>query len=767
MSEYQTIGKSIRSAGVVSKVTGRAKYATDLYRPGMLYGKILYSDRAHARILSIDTHNAESLQGVEAVITSAQAPSRYYGSYMKDRLVFAVDRVRHIGEPVAAVAAINRKVAIEAIRLIKVEYKDLPSIHTIDDAISPDAPIIHPNLAEYQAIYPYKRYGNVCMDAQLNLGDLEAGFAEADLIVEGNYDTSPIHHAALEPHACLAEVDDTGRITVFTGTQQISVLHTELALSLDLPMTDIKVVAVWLGGGFGGYLKTHLEQICSLLARETRRPVKLVLSREEEITTTHARSPYTIHMKVGVKQDGTITAKETDIIVDAGAYSNEVIGTATHAITVAQGPYHIPNCHARARVVITNNPDWGCMRGYGAYQIAFPTEIIMDEIAAKLGMDPVDLRLKNLCREGEPILSTQNLRAVTIRETMEAALKESRYREKKGHLGPNCGIGVANLIHVTGFLSSSAIVRVNEDATVTIITGVTEIGCGSHNILRQIVAEVLGIPVNDVSVVTADTDYAPHDTGSIASRTTYDSGNAVRLAAEEIREKLITTAASFIKCDQDEIAVEGGWVYQQNKPDNRLAFKDLVGISLYVSGGPLLGSGSWLATAGQFPNPVGEGYAQGPVGTFLFGTHVAEVEVDPETGKTQIINYTACHDVGKALNPTGVQGQIEGGTVQGIGGSLFEELQTSDGKIINASFVDYRVPTALDVPPINALYLEHPDTTGPFGAKGVGEPPIMAPAPAIANAIFDAIGVQVKKIPITPERLKRAISSKRDYLTES
>lgn len=767
MSEYQTIGKSIRSAGVVSKVTGRAKYATDLYRPGMLYGKILYSDRAHACILSIDTHNAESLQGVKAVITSAQAPSRYYGSYMKDRLVFAVDRVRHIGEPVAAVAAINRKVAIEAIRLIKVEYKDLPSIHTIDDAISPDAPIIHPNLAEYQAIYPYKRYGNVCMDAQLNLGDLEAGFAEADLIVEGNYDTSPIHHAALEPHACLAEVDDTGRITVFTGTQQISVLHTELALSLDLPMTDIKVVAVWLGGGFGGYLKTHLEQICSLLARETRRPVKLVLSREEEITTTHARSPYTIHMKVGVKQDGTITAKETDIIVDAGAYSNEVIGTATHAITVAQGPYHIPNCHARARVVITNNPDWGCMRGYGAYQIAFPTEIIMDEIAAKLGMDPVDLRLKNLCREGEPILSTQNLRAVTIRETMEAALKESRYREKKGHLGPNCGIGVANLIHVTGFLSSSAIVRVNEDATVTIITGVTEIGCGSHNILRQIVAEVLGIPVNDVSVVTADTDYAPHDTGSIASRTTYDSGNAVRLAAEEIREKLITTAASFIKCDQDEIAVEGGWVYQQNKPDNRLAFKDLVGISLYVSGGPLLGSGSWLATAGQFPNPVGEGYAQGPVGTFLFGTHVAEVEVDPETGKTQIINYTACHDVGKALNPTGVQGQIEGGTVQGIGGSLFEELQTSDGKIINASFVDYRVPTALDVPPINALYLEHPDTTGPFGAKGVGEPPIMAPAPAIANAIFDAIGVQVKKIPITPERLKRAISSKRDYLTES
>jgi carbon-monoxide dehydrogenase large subunit len=595
------------------------------------------------------------------------------------------------------------------------------------------------------------------------LGDVEAGFAEADLVVEEDYYTSPCHQAALEPHACLAEVDDMGRITVFTGTQQISVLHTELALSLNLPMTDVKVVAVWLGGGFGGRLKTHLEQICSLLARETRCPVKLVLSREEEFTTTHARSPYSIHMKVGVKLDGAITAKETDILVDAGAYADHVLGTATHAITVSQGPYHIPNCQARARVVVTNNPDWGCMRGYGAHQISFPTELIMDEIASKLGMDPVDFRIKNLCRDGEPILSTQNLRAVTIRETMESALMESRYREKKGQQKANCGIGVANLIHVTGFLSSSAMVRVNEDATVTIITGITEIGCGSHNVLRQIAAEVLGVPVDAVSVVAADTDFAPHDTGSIASRTTYDSGNAVRIAAEDVRNKLVGAAASFLKCNQEEIAVEGGWVFQLDKPDNRLAFNDLVGIALYVTGGPLLGSGSWLA-AGSFPHPVGDGYAQGQVGTFLFGTHVAEVEVDQDTGKTRVINYTACHDVGKALNPAGVEGQIEGGVVQGIGGSLFEELQVLEGEITNPSFVDYRLPTALDVPPIKAVYIEHPDPTGPFGAKGVGEPPIMPPAPAIANAIFDATGLQIKKIPITAERLKRAISTRQDQL---
>ena len=761
MSEYQTIGKSIQSAGAASKVSGRALYATDLSRPDMLYGKILYSDRPHARILNIDNRQAEALTGVKAVITSANAPGRHYGIYIKDRLIFAVDRVRHIGEPVAAVAATDQKVAAEAIRLIKVEYVDLPSVHTIEDAMAPDAHVIHPNLAEYQAIYPYKRSGNVCMDAQLSLGDVEAGFSEADQIIEGNYYTSPTHHVPLEPHACLAEVDFNGRITVYTGTQQLSVLHTELALALDLPMTDVKVVPVWLGGGFGGRLKTQLEPICSLLACQTRLPVKIVLNREEEFLTAHARAPFSIYMKVGVMQDGTIIAKETDVLVDAGAYTDHVIGTATHAITIAQGPYHIPNCHSRARVVVTNNPDWGCMRGYGAQQIAFATELIMDDIASKLGMDPVDLRLNNLCRDGEPILSTQNLRAVTIRETMEAALKESGYWEKKSKQEPNCGIGVANSIHVTGFLSSSAMVRVNEDATVSIITGVSEIGCGSHNILRQIVAEVLGVSVDRVSVVAADSDFAPYDTGSIASRTTYDSGNAARLAAEEVREKLVAAAAPFLNCDQGEIGVKGGWVFQQDKPDNRLAFKDIVGIALYVQGGPLLGSGSWLA-AGSFPNPVGEGYSQGPVGTFLFGTHVAEVEVDPETGKTRIINYTACHDVGKALNPAGVEGQIEGGVVQGIGGSLFEELLTSEGKITNSSLVDYRLPTVLDLPPIKAVYLEYPDPTGPFGAKGVGEPPIIPPAPAIANAIFDATGVQIKKIPITAERLQQAISTQTD-----
>jgi CO/xanthine dehydrogenase Mo-binding subunit len=665
LSDYHVVGRSVQRADAVAKAMGKVLYTTDLSRPGMLYGKILYSDRTHARILKIDTHLAEALPGVKAVITAAQAPDKLFGIYIRDRLIFATDRVRFIGEPVAAVAANSLRVASQAVRLIRVEYEDLPPLFSIDAALSPEAPILHPDLAGYEAVYPYTRYKNVCLDAQLRMGDLEHGFAEADHIIERVYHTAPAHQAAIEPHACLAEIDDNGRIVVSTGTQQISVLHTELAMALGLPMTDVRVVSVALGGGFGGRLKTHFEQICALLARAARQPVKLVLTREEVFATTPGRAPFTIRMKVGVKQDGTITAKDVDILVDAGAYSDHTPGTATHAITMAQGPYNIPNCRARARVVLTNNPDWGCMRGYGAPEVAFATESLMDSIAHELGLDPADLRLTNLCKEHDPIISTQELRCVTIRETMLAALKASGYREKKGHLVPGRGIGIANLIHITGFLSSSATVRVNEDATVTISTGISDIGTGAHTVLRQVAAEVLGVPFESVQIAAVDSDTAPYDTGSIASRTTYDSGNAVRLAAEEVRIKLAKVAAVTLECSPEEITVEGGQAFERLNPGRRIAFKELVSLALYATGGPLLGSGSWLA-AGPFPQPVGEGYGQGPAGTFLFGTHVAEVEVDVETGKTKILNYTACHDVGKAIYPAGVVGQIEGGAVQGV-----------------------------------------------------------------------------------------------------
>lgn len=756
MREFMTIGQSIPRRDGVPKVTGSALYCTDVARPGMLYGKILFSDRPHARLVRIDTRQARALPGVEAVLTNADAPRRLYGLYIRDKLIFARDLVRHVGEPVAAVAAISPRIAAQAVALIEVEYEDLPAALSVEAALESDAPLLHPQSADYQSVYPYRKQGNVCMDAQLSLGDVDQGFAQADQIMEGTYRIRPMHQASLEPHGCLAELDHNGRLTLWTGTQQLTVCHVEVAAALDVPMTSVRLIPLWLGGGFGGKLKSHLEPICALLARATGKPVKVVLTREEEFATTHPRAPYTIRIKSGVRADGTLLAKEVDILVDVGAYSDHAVGSAIHALTVAQGPYHIPNCRARTRAVYTNNPDWGCMRGYGAFEMAFATESHMDAVARKLGVDPAEFRLKNACREGESTLSTQRLRSVHIQDTMAVALEASCYSEKKGRLGPNRGIGVANLIHITGFLSSSASVRVNEDATVSILTGITDIGTGTHTVLCQIAAEVLGVPLDQVHIASLDSDSAPYDTGSIASRTTYDTGNAVRLAAEDLRAQLIQVAADTFKCPVADLAWQAGRAVLRDNPEASLSLADLTGIALYVRHGPLTGHCSWLATA-PFDPPVGEGYGQGPAGTFLFGTHVAEVEVDPETGTTRVLNYTACHDVGRALNPAGLEGQIEGGVVQGLGQALYEELVVEEGRIRNASFVDYHLPTALDAPPITTVYVEDPDPTGPFGGKGIGEPPIIPPPAAIANAILDATGVQVTEIPITPEKLYRAL----------
>jgi CO/xanthine dehydrogenase Mo-binding subunit len=443
-------------------------------------------------------------------------------------------------------------------------------------------------------------------------------------------------------------------------------------------------------------------------------------------------------------------------LVDAGAYTDHTVGTCIHAISYAQGPYHIPNCTARVRDVYTNNPDWGCMRGYGALQSLFATESQMDTIAAKLGLDPAELRLKNLCRDGEKKITGQRLHNVEIRKTMETALEASGYWEKKGKMGPNRGIGLANTILNSGLLFSSAFVRVNEDSTVTILTAITDHGTGNLTAFCQIVAEVLGIHVDRVRVAAQDSDTSPPDTGSIASRTIFDTGNALRLAAEDVRAQLVDVAATTLNCDEESIVMVDGKAYHRDRPTESLTFSDLVGISMYAGKGPVLGRGSFLAKAPfeRLPGPV---FGEHPAATYMFGTHVAEVEVDPDTGRTTVLNYTACHDVGQVINQQGIEGQVEGGVVQGIGYGLYEELAVKDGQIQNPSFVDYQIPTALDSPPIKSLFVEEPDLHGPFGAKGIGEPPFIPPMPAIANAICDAVGARVKEIPITPEKLWRAL----------
>jgi CO/xanthine dehydrogenase Mo-binding subunit len=526
-------------------------------------------------------------------------------------------------------------------------------------------------------------------------------------------------------------------------------------------MNQVRVIPLWLGGGFGGKVKSHLEPICALLARATDRPVRIVLTREEEFINAKARPPYRIRLKTGVKNDGTLVAREADILVDSGGYTDHALGTAAHALSCVQSTYRIPNLKARSRSVYTNNPDWGCMRGYGTIQALFAAEAQMDVIARALKMDPAELRLKNLLQDGDTWITGEKVRGVQVRATMEAALEASGYWEKKGRLPAHQGIGIANLVKSCGLLSSAASIKANEDGTLSVISAVQDIGTGSHTVLCQIAAETLGLPLERVRIAAGDSDSAPYDTGSIASRTTFDAGNAVRLAAEDLRHNLKRVAAKAFNCSLDEVLYEDGRAFCRGREDQGMHFEALVGASIYAFHGPVMGHGAWMG-APPFAEQPGEGYPEGPYPTYAYGTHVVEVEVDPDTGKIKILDLTACHDVGRVLLPAGIQGQVEGGVVQGIGYGLFEELLLEQGAVQNPNLVDYKIATALDVPRVKMSFIEIPDAKGPFGAKGIGEHPILGPAPALLNAVLDATGVAFHRIPLTVERMYFALQDRRD-----
>jgi len=756
--EYTIVGKSVRRIDSIAKVTGASKYSTDFYLKGMLHAKILFSDRPYARIVDIDASKALALPGVKAVVTGDDAPDNRYGVYLEDKIILAKGAVTYVGDRVAAVAAVSEAIAEQAVELIEVTYEDLEPLLDTDAALAPDAPELHPDLADYDAGFPYIRYGNVCMEAELARGDVDSAFAGSDVVVEQTYRTGAINQAPIEPHACVAGFDHRGRLTVWTATQQLSVCHAELASALGLSMGEVKVVALECGGGFGGKLKTNLEPLCALLAQNTGQSVRLALTREEEFIAANGRAPFTIRIKLGATRDGKLTASDIDIVADAGAYADHVIGTASHALSSSDGVYRFPSMKVRTRAVYTNNPDYGCMRGYGTIQVNFALEAHMNVLARALGIDPAELRLHNLLEDGDELISRSRVHDVHIRETMETALAQSGYWDKAGSMPPNQGIGIANMVKTVGLLSSAANIHLNEDGTAAITTAAVEIGTGTHTVLSQIAAEVLGIPLSEVSVAVPDSDSTAYDLGSIASRTVFDNGSAVRLAAENLRDKIAGCAAGALGCEVGEVSVSSGRAYVTSNPENGMTLREVAGTSIYGFGGPLVGVGSWNAYK-HHDEPVGGGFGEGIYPTFGFGTHVAEVEIDPDTGQVSVLDYTACHDVGKAINPMALEGQIEGAIAQGIGGSLWEEMLVADGRILNPNFVDYRLPTILDMPRVKVSTVEVPDALGPFGAKGIGEHPILGPGPAITNAVSDAAGVSINQIPITPERLATAIDA--------
>jgi CO/xanthine dehydrogenase Mo-binding subunit len=758
MAEYTYLGKSLQRDRYQDKLTGKSLYTADFRLPGMLWGKILHSPHAHARIISIDTSEAKRLPGVKTVVTYADTPGVKIGRWFQDRPVLAHEEVRYIGEPVAALAASDQETAEEAIEAIRVEYEELPAVFDAMSAIQPDSPLVH---SDRDAISPRayrgRGEGNIILEATVRHGDVEKGLAKSDFVYRDTYRTQAAHQGFIEPHAVFASVDENGKATMWSTTKAPFIVRRMTAKALRLPMSKIRVIAPALGGDFGGKGTAYIEPIDLLLTLKSGAPVKLVLSRHEELTSTFVRDAAFIDLAMGAAKDGSFIALKGRIVLDGGAYC-DLGGSIDSALNHLVGPYNIPNVELQGYRVYTNNLPRGNVRAPSAPHPAFAIESHIDGLTKKLGLDPVEIRLKNGVQSGDALSGGGAvLTSVGLKTTLRAAAdyleRERGVREKNKGWGVACGQWSLHKIETKGGPTSSAWVKINEDGTVVLITGATENGGGQQSVFAQIVAEILKVAPDAVTVIAADTDCTPYEQGTGGSRTTYRVGSSVRIAAEDAREKLFHLAAEKLGSSLSDLELHNGQVFVKSNREKNLSLADLALASLTSRRGPIIGVGEKL----REEMLAVQAKAENEIDSSSHGTHAVQVEVDPETGLVKVLKYFAAHDVGFAINPENVRGQIEGGVAFGIGYALSEELIIEQGKVQNPNFTDYKLPTILNVPPIESAIVEVPSRFGAFGAKGVGEPPCIPVAPAIANAIYDAVGVRITDIPITPEKLFKAL----------
>lgn len=763
--ELTLVGKRAPRIDGVGKATGQARYGADMALPHMLHGKILRSPHPHARVLNINASKAERLPGVKAVITARDFPDVRLGFSIKDQPVLARDRVRYIGEPVAAVAATGVEAAEEALGLIQVEYEELPPIFDPLAAMEPQATLIHPDLEGYVATFEAIRQGNVCSHTKIRRGDVQRGFQEADLVFEGTFQTQKVHQGYIEPHAVVAALDASGRVTVWSTSQAPFLVRLDLSEALQIPLSHIRVIASTLGGAFGGKL-TLLEPVCVALAARAGRPVKVEMSRLEEFLATNPRHPCQIELRTAVKRDGTLVALQARSVYDTGAYAG-MGPLATGRCAFVQGPYNIPNVQIDGYCVYTNKSSCGSCRAPGAPPSAFAIETQMDEIARELGMDAAELRLRNALQDGDLSPTGQVLHNVGLRQTIQEVVDRVGWDKpfSQGQTAPQKrrGRGMACCQWASGAFASSASLKLNEDGSVVLSTGAVDVGSGNGTVLAQIAGEGLGIPLEDIVVVSADTDTTPYDAFTGSSRVTHNMGDAVKMAAANLRQQVLALAAEQLEAKLEDLEIANRQVWVRGSPERSIPIAALSMVSHFVQGGPLLATGSSLHEHPHFdPKVTVEGHPHPAMPTPTYGTQYAEVEVDAETGDLRVLRYVAAHDVGCAINPQGVEGQIEGGVVQGMGYALSEEILSEKGRVLNPILGDYRLPTSLDCPNVEPLILEVKADQGPYGAKGVGEPPTIAVAPAIANAVYDAIGVRIRELPISPERIRTALREKGD-----
>ena len=757
-AEFKVVGTSQARIGGVERVTGKGVYGIDLMLKDQLHGGILRSQYAHAKIVSIDTSEAKALPGVHAVVTAADAPDVRYGRTYFDRYILARNRVRYMGDPVAAVAAETPAIVKQALKKIKVVYEPLPVVIDPEEAMKPDAPTLHDDMPLPANLPKDAKVKNVCGYIGVHVGDPEKAMAEADVVVDEVYEAKMIHPQYLEPRMAAAQVEPNGRLTVWANSQGPFPVRAEIAKMLGIALNNVRVISAELGGGFGGKGSgitsgAAIEPICGLLAMKAKRPVMIVLDKAEETISTTIRAGARMYIKTGVKKDGTIVARTGKVIYDTGAYSGFGAMAGGRCTNMLGGWYLMPNCHIDGYVVYTNKQVCGPVRGPGGPQAAFAVESHMDSIAAKLGLDPAEFRLKNVPKAGDKIVGVPKLRDVSLGETIRIAKEKIGWGKVKLEKNQGIGIATGSWIESAG-PGGGAMVKVNEDGSVTVQIGKIDMGTIPGFGIPLIVAEELGIPVSDVTVANVDTDAAPWDAGTVGSRGILVSGTAARLAAIDARNQLFKMAAGQLEASPDDLEIVDRQIRVKGSPAKSVSL-DSVATAAHNIIGEVIGRG-YFDNVAMVAAEKEHGSSQ------PFTAHACIVEVDPDTGNVKILKYVAVHDIGQPIHLAAVEGQIEGAAAMSIGQALCEQVVIDkNGRTLNPSFVDYLMPTINMTPRIETTLVHGYPGSGPYGAKGAGEIGCVPPPAAIANAIYNAVGVRLTKLPLSPENVLRALREKK------
>ena len=746
MTSYKTVGKPVTRVEGPQKVMGQARYPADVLIPGTLWGRALRSPVSHARIVRIDTSQAKQVPGVRAVLTAADIPDTRMGRRLLDMPVLAREKVRFIGERVAAVAAEDKDVAEEAAELIEVEYEDLPAVFDPIEAMQEGAPILHDNINSYQGLpEPVQEPTNRYIHNLWTKGDVEQGFAEADLIFEHTFTLSRQHQAFLEPHACLVHVDDTGRAQVWANSKVPFPLRNQIAATVGLDPESVRINVAHIGGDFGGKGDPMDMPLSYFLAKASGRPVKMVMSYMEEFMAGNPRHPAVITIRSGLKRDGTLVVREARAVFNGGAYGAFKPSVAVNLLGASDlgGSYRIPHVYIESNIVYTNTIPCGFMRGPGSPQSVFAAESHMDMIAQEMGIDPLELRLRNALQEGDTNPTGRALSQVHAEATLDKAAEAAGWGTAKAR--PFVGRGIALYDRHTGGTQSSATVLAEADGTITLRSPTFDVGTGTHTILQQLIAEEFTLPLEAVTVVTIDTDSGPFDGGVAGSWVTHSAGQATLQATQQLRQRLMGVAAKLLSSSEEQVRLQDGRFLADSDSGRSLSLAQ-VAASAATAGEPASAQVSYTPEGGR--------------DITSFCAQVAEVEVDPETGQVTVRRFVSVHDVGTVLNPLSHQGQIEGGIIQGLGYALMEELRVEQGQVTTGHFGEYKIPTIRDIPELTTLLLEEPSGPTPYQGKGIGEISNCPVAAALANAVADATGVRITDLPITAEKLLAGMKAK-------